>query len=196
VGISAGGRKTLRTEGLEMGTEGWLDVGEHDLIVVASEGERERVHGELMGWIKAGRKGEAGVMSSAAGQYQALGLALNEKADGELLTQTFGGQSVDGNCVLVKYTWEGDANLDGVVNADDYFQIDSGFISQKGGWYNGDFNYDGVANADDYFLIDAAFLGQSGPMSDTRASAVPEGSVWGMVMAGVGLVAGRRRKRL
>jgi hypothetical protein len=30
----------------------------------------------------------------------------------------------------IRYTWNGDANLDGVINADDYFMIDSGFISQ------------------------------------------------------------------
>ena len=65
---------------------------------------------------------------------------------------------------LVKYTWNGDANLDGVINADDYFLADSGFITQKGGWYNGDFSYDGVVNADDYFLIDEAFIGQGAPL--------------------------------
>ncbi|MCY2950438.1 MAG: hypothetical protein NTU53_00475 [Planctomycetota bacterium] len=70
--------------------------------------------------------------------------------------------------VVVKYTWNGDANLDGVVNADDYFQIDSGFISQKKGYYNGDFNYDNTVNADDYFLIDSAFIGQSGPSATSK----------------------------
>jgi hypothetical protein len=78
------------------------------------------------------------------------------------------------NDILVKFTWNGDANIDGVVNADDYFQIDSGFISQKGGWYNGDFNYDGVVNADDYFQIDSAFIGQSGPLSASQPEAAAD----------------------
>jgi hypothetical protein len=35
--------------------------------------------------------------------------------------------------------------------------------------YNGDFNYDGMVNADDYFQIDSAFIGQSGPLSARAA---------------------------
>jgi hypothetical protein len=70
--------------------------------------------------------------------------------------------------VVVKYTWDGDANLDGLINADDYFQIDSGYITQAKGWYNGDFNYDDIINADDYFLIDSAFIGQTGPLAASK----------------------------
>src|SRR5439155_9450702 len=69
----------------------------------------------------------------------------------------FGGQSVASGDQLVMYTWGGDANLDGTLNGDDYFQIDSHF-NQDGtifGYYNGDFNYDGSINGDDYFIIDS-----------------------------------------
>ena len=52
------------------------------------------------------------------------------------------------------YTYCGDANLDGLINGDDYFRIDNGFFAHLSGFSNGDFNYDGVINADDYFLID------------------------------------------
>jgi hypothetical protein len=38
-------------------------------------------------------------------------------------------------------------------------------ISVEGGGGNGDFNYDGVVNADDYFLIDSAYIGQSGVLA-------------------------------
>ena len=75
----------------------------------------------------------------------------------------------------MKYTWNGDANLDGVVNADDYFLVDGGFLTQAGGYRNGDLNYDGVVNADDNFLIDLAFLGQTGRLaSDGPANAAAE----------------------
>ncbi len=47
------------------------------------------------------------------------------------MISTFAGQpTVDGD-VLVKYTYFGDANLDGVVNSADYLQIDNGFNSSK-----------------------------------------------------------------
>ena len=62
-------------------------------------------------------------------------------------------------------------NLDGVVNADDYFLIDTGFIGGGRRYQDGDLNYDGVVNADDYFLIDSAFIGQSGPLAGGESAA-------------------------
>ena len=44
----------------------------------------------------------------------------------------------------MKYTYYGDANLDGAVDGADYQQIDNGFGGGLTGWSNGDFNYDGV----------------------------------------------------
>jgi hypothetical protein len=55
-------------------------------------------------------------------------------------------------------------NLDGIVDAADYFLVDSGFLTQQGGYRNGDLNYDGTIDAADYFLIDSAFLAQSGTL--------------------------------
>ena len=71
--------------------------------------------------------------------------------------------------VLIKYTYDGDANADGRINSDDYFRIDSGFLAQPAnpGYSQGDFNYDGTINSDDYFLIDSAFLGQGAPLAAT-----------------------------
>ena len=57
----------------------------------------------------------------------------------------------------MKYTYYGDANLDGKVDASDYSLIDNGYLNHLTGWYNGDFNYDGVINGSDYTLIDNAF---------------------------------------
>ena len=59
--------------------------------------------------------------------------------------------------ILVKYTYIGDANVDGQVDSDDFNQFLFGF---NGGtadevWLNGDFDYDGDVNSDDfnYFLL-------------------------------------------
>jgi Carbohydrate esterase, sialic acid-specific acetylesterase len=54
----------------------------------------------------------------------------------------------------------GDANMDGVINAEDYTAIDNGFNMHLTGWSNGDFNSDGVVNGDDYTLIDNAYNSQ------------------------------------
>jgi Carbohydrate esterase, sialic acid-specific acetylesterase/Dockerin type I domain len=91
----------------------------------------------------------------------------------------------------------GDANMDGVINAEDYTAIDNGFNMHLTGWSNGDFNGDGVINGDDYTLIDNAFnaegaggfagVGTPTEMvaSDTaQVSVVPEPG--GLVLVGMG----------
>jgi hypothetical protein len=78
---------------------------------------------------------------------------------------TFSGQPYGAGDTLVKYTWNGDANLDGRVTFDDYVKIDTGFNQQYTGWFNGDFNYSGAVNFDDYVLIDIAFNQQNGTLS-------------------------------
>ena len=71
-------------------------------------------------------------------------------------TGTFAGQLIDSTAVLVKFTWGGDANVDGKLNIDDYGRIDSNVaIPGASGWYNGDFNYDGKIKMDDYGIIDS-----------------------------------------
>jgi hypothetical protein len=74
--------------------------------------------------------------------------------------------------VLVKYSYNGDANGDGAVNFDDYFRIDSGFLEQppQPAYADGDFNFDDVINFDDYFLIDSAFMEQGAPLGATASS--------------------------
>ena len=81
------------------------------------------------------------------------------------------GMTVNGADVLLRYTFPGDANLDGRLNGDDYFNIDS-HVNQNGsvfGYFYGDFNYDGRINGDDYFLIDSN-INSSG---NSQAQAAP-----------------------
>ena len=92
--------------------------------------------------------------------------------------------------------------LDGELNGDDYFFIDSNVLTQTPGYHNGDFDYNGQINGDDYFIIDsniniaqgsgAIFGTLEGP---ARFAAVPEPA--SIIACGV-LVAGavtRRRRR-
>jgi ELWxxDGT repeat protein len=80
-------------------------------------------------------------------------------------TATWSGQAVDATTVIVKYTYAGDANLDGQVTGDDYSAIDfSILVPDSFGWSAGDFNFDGVISGDDYAAIDFAILAQSTPL--------------------------------
>jgi autotransporter-associated beta strand protein len=126
------------------------------------------------------------------------------------VTGTFAGQAVTAADVLVKYTYYGDANLDGKVDGSDYSLIDAGYASHGHltGWQNGDFNYDGVIDGTDYALIDNAFNNQSAVISSSAQvaastaqaaagvspAAVPEPASVALLGAGALLVCTRRRR--
>jgi hypothetical protein len=81
---------------------------------------------------------------------------------------TFTGQAVDGNSILVKTTYAGDANLSGLVTFDDYAYVDAGFFELVDpavyGWLAGDFDHDGDVDTEDYMLIDSSYYFQLGQM--------------------------------
>ena len=87
------------------------------------------------------------------------GLAVAEAADVLFLepdeTALWNGLTIDATAVLVKYTYTGDLNLDGAIDAQDYGVIDN-WVQFPGtsGYANGDINYDGVIDAVDYGYID------------------------------------------
>jgi hypothetical protein len=126
--------------------------------------------------IAAGRtidgtwNGAAGILSStAAGTGGLTALAVGEASavlslDGTA-TALFKGQTADATSVLIKYTYDGDANLDGVVSGDDYSSIDFSILTPgASGYFNGDFNYDGLISGDDYSAIDFNLLAQGAPL--------------------------------
>jgi alpha-D-ribose 1-methylphosphonate 5-triphosphate synthase subunit PhnH len=80
-------------------------------------------------------------------------------------TALWDGQTVDATTVIVKYTYVGDADLNGYVDAADYGVIDN-FIQFPGasGYFNGDFNFDGVIDAADYGHIDNSIQLQGAPL--------------------------------
>ncbi len=93
-----------------------------------------------------------GITSSTAANDSTHTTAVGVIADTVNGTQMYGtgttlglfdGANPGAGDVLVKYTYFGDANLDGKVDGSDYTLIDNGFNQNLTGWYNGDFNYDG-----------------------------------------------------
>jgi len=145
--------------------------------------------------------GGSGIESTSAAansqRLTTLATVLNDDGTGTPFTTTFSGQSVGANDILVKYTWYGDANLDGIVNAADYALLAIGFNSQLTGWHNGDFNNDGVINAADFALIDNTYnffgggtlnIGDLTPLTLLGLTNVPEPSGLCVLLIGVGTV--------
>jgi hypothetical protein len=114
----------------------------------------------------------AGVINSSLAHSSAIKDSVGYALAGNLLnisgsqTGSWQGQTINPGDVLVKYTYAGDANLDGRINIDDYGRIDSN-VGRSGtvfGWYNGDFNFDAKINIDDYGIIDSGIGAQGSPI--------------------------------
>jgi autotransporter-associated beta strand protein len=220
----AEGTSIVNALGLDGVGDAWntrLDVSNNDVIVRSTDGNRSGDAARIENQLKQGANfGDAGhfwtgngIITSLGGNgstgYTAVGFAINDfallgGAQTGAIYSTFDGQDVGVNDVLLKYTYFGDADLDGAVTTNDYFQIDNGFLGGKAGWINGDFDYDGAVTTNDYFLIDNAFLGQgaalvpaalgsAAPLSGVTA--VPEPTSLGVfAFAAAGLL-GRARRR-
>ena len=188
------------------GATGKIDLGNSDMII--RSGNLTAITGLLKSGYNNGTWTGAGISSASAAADSTHLTALGVM---QSLGNTFDAVPSSTSDVLVKYTYIGDANLDGKVDSSDYSRIDSGFLTGGTGWQNGDFNYDGVVNGSDYTLIDNAFNLQSaaltaevsGPSvqiaaqiaSTGPASPVPEPTTFGMLGVGaIGLLARRKRR--
>jgi hypothetical protein len=139
---------------------GQLDLGGNDMIVTGSSLSAVNT------LVTTGYAGRAwtgnGIASSAAAsdtsKLTTLGFIQNNQSGTALFTSSnkFDGIVPATSAVLIKYTYVGDANLDGTVDGSDYALIDAAFSKGKQtGWFNGDFNFDGTVDGSDYSLIDS-----------------------------------------
>jgi hypothetical protein len=116
---------------------------------------------------------------------------------GALLLNTFGGQSLAGNEILVRYTWYGDFNLDGAVTSLDFALFEAGLNGAKQwgsepGWYFGDANLDGRVDMNDYSLMSTGYAAYLNSFSHP----LPEPGTLGLLSAAVaGLIISRRARR-
>jgi hypothetical protein len=82
---------------------------------------------------------------------------------------TWMGQPInDPNNVLVRYTWYGDGNLDGVVNKFDVAALAQGYSGLAGyiGWSDGDYTYAGYISKLDISLLAESYVFQGAPLGD------------------------------
>ena len=187
-GVSINGRMNIVGELMlnqaSAPTIGLIDLHDNDLIVPNGN------LADLAARIKLGENlaatpwsGTTGISSSSAVDSLhrfAVGLIQNKDLNGNPVygaTTAFGpfdGQSPSASDVLVKFTYYGDADLNGKIDAADYSHIDNGANSAGtlSGWVNGDFNYDGVINGADYTLIDNAANNQTAGVLSTEPAAV------------------------
>ena len=185
---------------------GKLNLANNDMTITA--GNLGDISNQLLEGSNGGAwNGAGGITSSKAASdvthLTALGAIQNNQDGPTLFTAAhpFDGTTPAAAAILIKYTYYGDANLDGKVDGSDYSLIDNGYASHLAGWYNGDFNYDGVVNGTDYTLIDNVFNTQGTQFSASVASqvgnassAVPEPAAIAVIGAMLLPLLSRRRR--
>jgi hypothetical protein len=174
---------------------GILDITDNDLIAnttsistIASYIASAYHNGDWQG----GGLGSSKAAEVAADAFNLHKTALGYASASSINASLFDGQIVSGSDVLVRYTYSGDANFDGVVNALDFNALASNFGGTGMQWAHADFNYDGLTNTLDFNSIASNFNLALLP-SPTLATLVPDPASLGMAMLGVGLFLRRQR---
>jgi len=180
---------------------GFVDLTDNDLIVRGTSVAAVRNLVAQWRTASSGLPGSVGLGSSlsfysAEGAFTTLAVYDNSIA-GQTRT-TFNGIAVSPSDVLVKYTYLGDTNLDGAVNATDIARILQGMNGQGTGWNFGDVNYDGAINALDLGRAMAALRGQGAPLAGSNlggagGGAIPEPASLAPMLAAAALLERRRR---
>jgi autotransporter-associated beta strand protein len=196
--VETGGASVLVLDGLTIDpAAAWLDVGDGGLIIDYTGASPAAA---VAAWLREGLNRAGGywdgggirssVAAADAGHFRAVGLLDN--ADPAVGGRTaFMGQAVDATSLLVRMTWWGDINLDGVVDGNDYDVIDKAlvFAPESTGWWLGDLNYDGRVDGNDYDLIDNVFVFASGTLAPDGPTALAAGSLLADALAADALAA-------
>ncbi|WP_428940579.1 calcium-binding protein [Fontivita pretiosa] len=168
--LGAGADKAIRVNTLNIAGGGRLDLNDNAMIV--SSGNLAGItallrsglsNGGRFDWLGNGiASSRAGSLNAAAGSALfALGVIRNDLSQvggsGPVYTSFAGIGGLSVNDVLVRFTYSGDADLSGAVDATDYSLIDGGFVNRRSGWIHGDFDHSGGIDATDHSLIDNAW---------------------------------------
>lgn len=207
--------KLLKTDRVpDLGSTGFLDLTNNDLIIKDAADSVDQIRALVKRW-NDNRAAKSGLGSSVANAYQTLAVFPNRfyYVDGSLQQYfidydgfTNSSTTLEQNDVIVKFTWVGDVDLDGVVDGADgkiiletIFNNGTYMDPQNSGWFTGDIDYSGIVDFADYALWDAARIASGGASLGNGqdlgggTSSIPEPSSVVMGVAGLGLLSRRRR---
>ena len=202
----ASGSGASSQNALSISTGSTLDITNNHLIINygTNPDPVATIRGYLLSGYNGGAWNGAGIDSSTVAGNPSYGVGYADGADG-VVSGLSSGQ------LEIAYALLGDANLDGVVNGDDFTILAANLGKQVNGWDQGDFFYTGVVTGDDFTAL-VSNLGKQANGADVEISAsdyaaidafaaanglmadVPEPASVGLLLAaGVGFMACRRR---
>jgi hypothetical protein len=158
-------------DSLVFGASGKLDLNDNDMIwnyAAADPSPKAAVQAMITAARNGGAWNGASNLASTAAKNASpknKTLAVLEATEYKSVAgqfASFDNQAIDDSALLIKFTYYGDTDFNGIVNFDDYSRTDAGFNQSRSGWLNGDFDGNGSVNFDDYSLIDLAFNTQTG----------------------------------
>jgi autotransporter-associated beta strand protein len=204
--------RVINTPSVSVSGTGKVDLKDNKLVTNTTAGSLtgttyNGVQGFVQSGLNSGTWDGSGIVTS---QGDALsGLTTIAVATGEQIrglgtaTDLWAGQTITGASTLAMYTYAGDLNLDGLINGDDYANIDFNSSNPSAsGYFNGDINYDGVINGDDYASIDFNVNAQGAPFPTSGSvdgslavTAVPEPTSLSVIGLAAASLMTRRRRR-
>jgi autotransporter-associated beta strand protein len=214
--ITTSGRVTLTPEGgtsvfgdlqiPEVGplAPGTLDINDNDLVVQSSAANKAADFVRLYGLLSTGFHGGdwlgRGITSStaAANTDFTTGIAI---VDNAIFGYTeFAGEPVTADSILFKYTYYGDIDANGQIDADDLTVFANNFGRLTGAaQIDGDIDFDGDVDADDLTVFANNFgKGIGDPLAAGTVAAVPEPTSFFLAGLGAAMLSAawvRRRRR-
>ncbi len=169
VNVPAGGDKVLRTGALHITGTGFLDLFDNDMIIdYAGASPLVTIQAYLTIGYAAGAWNGPGIRSTTAGVAGNTGIGFAEATDlFTVFPAPFSGQSVDNTSVLAKYTFNGDTDLNGNVNLNDFNDLAANFGASPRRWVHGNFDFNNNVNLADFNELAANFgMSGLGPSSD------------------------------
>jgi len=181
------GTSTVETLDIDGGATptGTLELGDNAFVVDHSGGSPIATLAQQIAFAYNGGAWDRPGITSRLATASTFAVGIAERSSLSIVPPIFG--TVDADAVLIRFTRYGDADLNGVVNSDDFNMLATNFGTAGNLWSEGNFNYDalGTVNSDDFNLLATNFgLSATGPEGTVTpqdwanlAAAVPEPSM-------------------
>jgi autotransporter-associated beta strand protein len=204
-GTSGNVAGTSRVKSLTIATGASLNLNNNTLLVdYDTTSPLADIKAKLTSGYAAGLWTGTGINSSTAASQAAsthkTALGYGEITSTATPTAAGGFSGLDSTNVVVRYTYSGDANLDGKVDTLDFNALAGNFGGTGKVWTQADFNFDGTVDTLDFNFLASNFGQQiasdGGGGGASIGALVPEPtSVTLLGVAAVGLMARRRRRQ-